>query len=120
MTQKIDFKIASSAEIETYLCARLEAFRLSQNMNQSELAKRASISLRTLTRLATGEGGVSFDTIIRVMLALNLHHHLENFIPDPTVRPIERVQFKGKQRQRARRKPTEAEPWTWADDGSTK
>jgi len=77
------------------------------------------VSRSTITRLSQDGKGVSFDSFIRVMQALGLAHHLDALLPDPTVRPVERVRFKGSQRRRAREKSkTGGSDWSW-DDANT-
>lgn len=122
MTYNIDFLTASSAEIEAALCRRLESIRLSRNLTQRQLAAEAGVSPRTIGRLAKGEG-VSLDTFIRVLAALKIQQSLESLLPDPTVRPIERVGATARERRRARPvraghdRDAEASPWVWADEG---
>lgn len=116
MSYKIDFELAAPLEVEAALGRRLEEIRLSRNINQTDLAAEAGVSRRTITRLENGEG-VSLDTLIRVMRALGLAGRLAALLPDPGVRPIERVRLKGKERKHARRKSTRAPlDWTWAED----
>jgi transcriptional regulator with XRE-family HTH domain len=116
MAYKIDFTLATSGQIETALCKRIESIRLSRNKTQTQLAEAAGVSLRTIGRLEKGQG-VSLDTFIRVMTALGIQHNLEALLPDPTVRPIERAGVGGKQRKRARPRPSgdDRVAWTWGD-----
>jgi transcriptional regulator with XRE-family HTH domain len=117
MSRNIGQQTVPGAEAE--IGRRLEGVRLAANVSQAQLAAEAGVSRRTITRLENG-GGVSLDTLIRVMQALGLADRLEALVPDPDVRPIDRVRLKGKQRQRARRKAppqsTGTSGWTWADD----
>ena len=101
MTYKLDFSVATSSQIEAALCGRLESIRLSRNMTQAQLAGEAGVSIRTIGRLEKGEG-VSLDTFIRVLTALGIQSSLEALLPDPSVRPIERVGIGGRERKRAR------------------
>ena len=103
-------------DIEAEIGRRIEGARLAANISQAALATEAGVSRRTITRLENGDG-VSLDTLIRVMRALGLAERFELLLPDPDVRPIDRVRLKGRQRQRARRQPeaTDAQ-WSWADD----
>ena len=119
MAYKIDFLSATSHEIEAALCERLESIRLSRNMTQRQLAKEAGVSPRTIGRLAKGEG-VSLDTFIRVLTALKIQQSLENLLPDPTVRPIERVGATGRERKRAHpySAGSEVSAWSWGDEGA--
>jgi transcriptional regulator with XRE-family HTH domain len=116
MTYKIDFRVATSSQIEGALCKRIEGIRLSRNLTQARLAREAGVSLRTIGRLENGEG-VSLDTFIRVMTALGIQESLAVLLPDPSVRPVERVGTGGRQRKRARPRAAENEtpPWSWGD-----
>jgi putative transcriptional regulator len=117
MAYKIDFSIASSEQIEAALCERLEHIRLTKNLTQVQLAKEAGIALKTIGRMEKG-AGISLDTFIRVLVALGIQDHLNALLPDPTVRPVERVQTGGMERKRARPKQIVAEtkPWVWGDE----
>jgi transcriptional regulator with XRE-family HTH domain len=118
MAYSIDFLSATSSEIESALCERLESIRLSRNLTQRQLAEEAGVSPRTIGRLAKGEG-VSLDTFIRVLTALKIQQSLESLLPDPTVRPIERVGSTARERKRAHRVSTDSDVsgWTWGDEG---
>lgn len=116
MLQKLDAETSTPGDIETMLGQRLLEIRLARNINQTDLAEEAGVSRRTVTRLENGEG-VSLDTLIRVMSALGLADRFAVLLPDPAIRPIERIR-QGKERQRARRKSKPAaKPWNWDDKG---
>lgn len=112
------YELQTPAGIEAALCKRLEATRLSKNITQADLAARAGISRRTVTRMENGEG-VSLETFIRVLRALGLAENLATLVPEQTVSPIERVnRSKPNARIRASRKPKPAstpEPWKWGE-----
>jgi len=116
MPYKIDFSLATSGQIEAALCKRLESIRLSRNITQAQLAEEAGVSPRTIGRLEKGQG-VSMDTFIRIMMALNIQQNLEALMPDPTVRPIERVGIGAGERKRARpaKSIDELPTWSWGD-----
>jgi putative transcriptional regulator len=116
MSYKIDFSVATSGQIEAALCKRLENIRLSRNMTQKQLAAEAGVSPRTIGRLAKGQG-VSLDTFIRVLTALGIQQNLEALLPNPTVRPVERVGIGGGERRRARPdlSRNESATWSWGD-----
>jgi len=118
MSYNIDFSLANSRQIGTALGGRMEQIRLSRNLTQSQLAQDAGISVRTLRNLEKGEG-VSLDTFIRVLIALGIQHNLEVLLPDPSVRPVERIGL-GKERRRARpvRKEEKTAQWSWGDGGT--
>ena len=116
MTYNLDFRVATSGQIEAALCRRLEGIRLSRNITQAQLAAEAGVSLRTIGRLENGEG-VSLDTFIRVMTALGIQESLAVLLPDPSVRPVERVGSVGRERKRARPRRSDkgTASWSWGD-----
>ena len=116
MSYNIEFSVATSNQIEAALCKRLESIRLSRNITQTQLAEEAGVSPRTIGRLEKGQG-VSVDTFIRIMIALGIQQSLEALLPDPTVRPIERVGIGAGERKRARptQSSNERPTWSWGD-----
>lgn len=52
------------------LAQDLAAWRKLRGLTQQQLADRAGIGVRTLRRLEEGEGGVSTETLLRVLRAL--------------------------------------------------
>jgi transcriptional regulator with XRE-family HTH domain len=117
MSYNIEFSLATSDQIEAALCKRLESIRLSHNTTQVQLAEESGVSTRTIGRLEKGQG-ISMDTFIRVMIALRIQHSLEALLPDPSVRPIERVGIGAGERKRARPTPSSDEQpiWSWGAD----
>lgn len=123
MTHKINFQNASSEQIIEALGQRLNDIRLSQNISQANLAADAGVSRSTLTRLADGKP-ISLDSFIRVMQALKLTDQLVALLPDPSVRPVDRVRLDGSERKRAsntssKDNKSQTEPWTWGDEGTS-
>ncbi|MCK9488501.1 MAG: helix-turn-helix transcriptional regulator [Xanthomonadales bacterium] len=110
----------STATIPTHLRslgARLARLRLARNLTQARLAQESGTSLSSIKRLEAG-GNASLETLLRVLAALGLDDRLLDALPDPEVRPVERVKLGGRERQRARarRQPLPASQWAWADD----
>lgn len=119
MTHNIDFTIASSDAIISALFERIEEIRLSRNISQATLAKEAGVSRSTITRLARGQS-TSVDSFVRIMQALGLADHLAALLPNPNVRPVERIRLDGTERRRASSKRKAAGDWTWGDDANGK
>ena len=119
MTHNIDFSIASSDAIINALFERIEEIRLSRNISQAALAKEAGVSRSTITRLARGQS-ISVDSFVRIMQALGLADHLAALLPNPNVRPVERIRLDGTERRRASSKRKAAGDWTWKDDANGK
>ena len=117
MTHKIDFAIASSDAVINALFQRIEQLRLSRNISQAALAKEAGVSRSTITRLASGEN-ISVDSFVRVMQALGLADHLAALLPNPNVRPVERIRLEGAERRRASSKRKAAGAWTWGNEAN--
>ncbi len=118
MNQKIDFSIATSGQIEKSLCAQLVQIRLTRNITQAQLAEEAGVSLKTIARMEKG-AGVTLDTFIRILMAFQLQGNLRGLLPNPAVRPVERVARTGKERRRARPARPGGEPpasWAWGDE----
>jgi len=103
------------------LGARLARLRLSRNLTQAELAQEAGASVPSIKRLEAGKN-TSLDTVLRVLGALKLGDRLLEILPDPSVRPVERVRYKGRERRRARprrdasKATGKATDWTWGDE----
>lgn len=95
---------------------RLAQCRLSRNLSQDALAAEAGISLRTLSRLETGEPSQTVN-LLRVLRALGLLENLETLVPPPMISPLQQLKLQGKTRKRASRQGAAvAEPnstWQW-------
>lgn len=114
---KPDFTFASSASIENALSERIEQIRLQRNLTQQTLAEMAGISRSTVTRLRQNDRGISLDSFIRLLQALQLEDHLHTLLPDPGISPLESLETKGQGRQRARPKKHDHKAWTWKTEG---
>ena len=96
---------------------RISKIRLSHNLTQADLSKSAGTSLRTIKRLEAGENS-SLETFVKVLGALGLENTLLSMLPDPSIRPIERVKMKGHERKRASssRKIVNSSQWAWENE----
>lgn len=94
---------------------RVERLRLERNITQTELAREAGISRRTLVRLEQGEDGIGVTTLLRVLRALGLLERVEQLVPDATPSPIQQLRSEGPKRQRARgaKRDDVTAPWSW-------
>lgn len=115
MIHKIDFSLASSDEIENTLSRQIEAIRLHRNITQARLAKEAGVSRSTITRLAQDGKGISLNSFIRILMALQMQGHLQALLPSPTISPLKRLKLAEKERQRARSKKSERSDWNWGN-----
>ena len=116
MTHKIDFNLASNEAIEDALSERIEEIRLKRNITQSRLAREAGVSRSTITRLAQEGKGISLDSFIRVLKALQMADNLGILLPDPGLSPLEELKKSSQSsRQRARARKRDQKKWTWGD-----
>lgn len=117
MADKVAHGGQTSRSLRAELGARLARHRLARNVTQQALAESAGIGLRTLRRVEAGEPS-SLDSVLRVTLALGLADGLMSGIPEQEVRPIERVDSRGRQRRRASAPRTSVpeEPWSWSEE----
>lgn len=65
---------------------RLKSYRVYSSLTQDDLAKKAGVSRRSIQYLEDGNN-VSFTTVIKTLMVLELDSNLDLLIPDPTKRP---------------------------------
>ena len=116
MADKDHFPHKSAERLACDIGVKLERLRLTRNITQSILAQNAGISVRTLRRLEPGEGA-TLDSFVRVLSSMGLAQNLDLLLPDPHIRPIERVKAGGTERQRssARKADRQKTQWQWGD-----
>lgn len=109
-----DQSFKSAEALASDIGSKLERLRLSRNITQTDLAKDAGISERTLRRLESGDGA-TLDSLLRVLVALRIAQNLDLLVPDPRVRPVERIRTGGTERQRSRAAKSQQAPkqWQW-------
>ena len=95
----MDFYALSDKGIEHELGRRIKALRLRRNVTQKELAEATTLSLNTIKALESGSGKLS--SIIAVLRELGSLDHLDNFIAEPQVSPLQLARMRGRQRERA-------------------
>jgi transcriptional regulator with XRE-family HTH domain len=77
----------STEEWEAAIGTQVRAARIAADLDQSELAKRADISLGAVKNLEAGKGS-SLKTLVRVVRALGQTEWLESLTPPITVSPL--------------------------------
>lgn len=95
----MDLYSLSDKGLEEELGGRIRALRLRKNITQKELAEATTFSLNTIKSLESGRGKLS--TLIAVMRELGALDHLNSFIPEPSISPIQLAKMQGKGRERA-------------------
>lgn len=90
----------SDAAIVQLLGERIQKERLNQNMTQTELAERTGINRIVLTRLEGGRG-CTLGSFIRILRSLGKLEHLDLFLPEPGISPIQLAKLGGHERREA-------------------
>jgi transcriptional regulator with XRE-family HTH domain len=118
----------TDSAIARILGDRIARYRIEAGLTQAQLSEQAGIGKRTLERIEAGRGA-ELVTFIRVLRALNALEGFERLLPELPASPIERLELRGKQRQRVahprgRRGTVEpagevtgnapGKPWTWS------
>ena len=94
-------KALSDQEVLEEVGRRLQRTRLQKNVTQAQLAERAGVSVRTVSAAEAGED-IRLSTLIKLMRAFGRLENLDSLLPEPRVSPLELVERKGRERQRAR------------------
>ncbi len=89
----------SSSAIAQILGERLRHARLNQDLTQAQLAANSGVSRKSV--LNAEKGQAQLEVFISIMAALGLTQHLNQFLPVPTISPVQLAKLKGKQRKRA-------------------
>ena len=92
---------------------RFAQIRLSRNITQLELARKAGVSKRSLERLEAGAGGLRLDVFFAVCGALGLMQGFETLVPEVQLSPQD-ILAKRTLPKRARRRKT-ADNNEWGD-----
>ena len=99
---------------------RLARLRIDSELTQEQLADKSGVSKPTVERMERGQP-VQSITLIRIFRSLGLLSALDALLIDETIRPMETLLKKGKQRQRVRKstttkKSSTASSFRWRDE----
>jgi len=95
----MDFYTHSDKYIAKELGHRIKTLRLRKNMTQKALADATTLSLNSIKSLESGRGKLA--TVIAVLRELEALDHLDNFIPEISISPMQLAQMQGRVRKRA-------------------
>ena len=93
-------KTAHALAIE--LGQRLQRARLNLNLTQLEIAQHTGVSRKVVMNAEAGQ--VTLENLIAILMTLDLVDHLDLFLPEQLISPIQLWKLRGKIRQRASRK----------------
>lgn len=106
----------SDSDVLARLGERLARERLGRNRTQAELAREAGVSVSTVRRLEAGHS-TQLANLIRILRALGLLANLEVLVPEPSRRPLDELERRGRERRRASGKaPPPEDGWSWGDE----
>ena len=91
----------TDSELIAEIGNRIRRYRLQQNQLQSDVAKKAGVSVKTVRNMEGGDD-VRLSTMVAVLRALGRTDAIDAFLPRPRVSPIELLETGGKERRRAR------------------
>lgn len=95
----MDFYTYTDKGIGEELGNRVKALRLRKNITQKELAEATTLSLNAIKSLESGRGKLS--TLIAILRELGALDHLDGFIPETSISPMQLAKLQGKVRERA-------------------
>ena len=108
----------SDEMLEKQIGRILKDLRLERNVNQTDLAKSAGLSRRTITSVEHGEG-CTLITLIRLLRALNHLELLEPLLTERGPSPIELFNQAREPKRKYASKPRKSKPttpWVWGDE----
>ncbi len=78
---------------------RIKRHRLNENVALEDIAEIVGISRQTLSKAENGKG--SLETVMSILIALDMTDHLDAFLPPPPISPIQLAKMQGKERLKA-------------------
>ena len=99
----IILNLNTNDEVMREFGVRLRGYRLRQNRLQGEIARLAGVTPATVVNAEAGKN-LRLESIVRILRALGQLEALNDFLPEPTVSPIQLLALHGKVRQRARKR----------------
>ncbi len=90
---------ATDTAIAEDIGARLKNLRLDRNYSQKKLCELTGLSIKAILNAEKGKSNIV--TYIKLLRALNCLDHIENFIPEPGISPMQIVKLSSKKRIRA-------------------
>jgi putative transcriptional regulator len=95
----VAFNALTPHAIAVELGNRIKTARLNADLTQKELAEKAGLSLKAVTN--SEKGTSTLESIIAILVALELTEQLNSFIPKSEVSPVQLAKLQGKERKRA-------------------
>ena len=94
---------------------RVKQYRINAGLTQQDLENKSGVSVRSISRLEQG-ASVQFESLIKILFALNLESNIDLLIPDQTKRPSFYLKDNEKPKQRVRKKEKVNGGFKWGDE----
>ncbi|WP_022761394.1 helix-turn-helix domain-containing protein [Butyrivibrio sp. AD3002] len=95
---------------------KIKKYRIETGLTQKELALKAGVSARSLSRFECGED-ISLSNFVKILLALDLIDAVNNSIPDMENRPsVLLAKERNEDRERVRKKTAKKQTFKWGDE----
>jgi len=99
---------------------RLAKQRLAQSKSQEELAIECGLARRTIVNAETGNS-VQSTSLVRMLRALGLLEVLDTLLPEHSIKPMDVLKLKKKERKRVSRNRGDQQgkkkgEWQWGDE----
>lgn len=109
----MSIKGRSASAIAEILGDRLKQVRLNADLTQIEVAERSGLSRKVV--MSAEKGKVQLESLVAIMLVLDLSDSLNSFLPEPDISPLQLARLHGQKRQRASGSRTVKDegPSTW-------
>ncbi len=95
----MDFGNMAPTAIAKELGNRLKQTRQNVDLTQAELASRTGLNRRTI--LNAEKGNVQLNNLVAILVCLDMADHLNLFLPEQEISPLQMAKLKGRKRQRA-------------------
>lgn len=98
------------------LCERIKQYRINYPLTQIELAQKAGVSARSISRFENGED-ISLSNFMKLLRALDLSDRLIELIPDQSKRPSYYLETEKKRNRASSKRNSNPEtPFVWGED----
>ena len=108
-------EINSTKEIYTEIAERCKQYRISSNLTQADLAKKAFVSIKTISRFENGED-ISLAKFFSILKVLGLSQNIDFLVPDHTERPSYNIGNRQYRKRASKKKIMIKRIWKWGDE----
>jgi transcriptional regulator with XRE-family HTH domain len=93
------YSLMTASALAELVGDRLRQYRLNNNKSQGELAEATGLTRQKIARAENGKA--TLETVMSLLIALEITDHLDTFLPPTPISPIQLAKLKGKERVRA-------------------